>query len=289
MTKKICAITGARGWVGSCAAAHFRRAGWEVRELIREPSAEAVARGEAARFVLGEPVAPEALAGVQALVHCAYDFRPRAWAEIVSVNVNGSAALFAAARQAGVGEIVLISTMSAFEDARSDYGRAKMLIEAKAREAGARIVRPGLVWGDEPGGMFGSLVKQVRGARVLPVFSGGVQTLYLVHGHDLGDFILRCCEGGVPAFSRPLTAAHPRGWTLREILAEIARGLGKTVRLVPVPWLPVWILLKMLESCGVRLGFRSDSLFSLTHQNPHPDFSENERLKLACRPFQFGA
>jgi hypothetical protein len=48
----------------------------------------------------------------------------------------------------------------------------------------------------------------------------------------------------------------------------------------------VWAGLKSAEACGLKLNFRSDSLVSLTHQNPAPDFSANARAGLVCRPFR---
>jgi hypothetical protein len=72
----------------------------------------------------------------------------------------------------------------------------------------------------------------------------------------------------------------------RQLLLEIARGLGKKTRFIPLPWRLVWAGLKSAETCGLRLNFRSDSLVSLMHQNPQPDFSPNAAAGLICRPFQ---
>jgi hypothetical protein len=83
-----------------------------------------------------------------------------------------------------------------------------------------------------------------------------------------------------------LTAAHAQPWPFKQLLLEIARGLGKKVKFIPLPWRLVWAGLKSAETCGLRLNFRSDSLVSLMHQNPNPDFSPNVQTGLVCRPFQ---
>jgi hypothetical protein len=83
-----------------------------------------------------------------------------------------------------------------------------------------------------------------------------------------------------------LTAAHDRPWPFRELLSEIARGLNKKVKFVPLPWRLLWAGLKTAETCGLRLNFRSDSLVSLMYQNPNPDFSPNAAAGLICRPFE---
>lgn len=279
-TPRVCAVTGAGGYLGSRMKRSFERQGWRVLELTRQPRA-----GGGAAFHLGAEVAPETLAGVSVLVHCAYDFRAVKWPEIHATNVVGTEKLLRAATAAGVGKIICISTISAYDGCRSLYGKAKLEIERLALAAGALVLRPGLIHGDEPRAMFGQLVRQVSGASVLPLV-GGDQVQYLVHEEDLCAFALRFAEGSMTSPLRLLTAAHERAWTFREILEALARTRGRRVRLIPVPWRLIWLPMKLAEVCGLRLGFRSDSLVSLMHQNPRPDFSPNAAAGLICRPFQ---
>jgi nucleoside-diphosphate-sugar epimerase len=255
---------------------------------VRAPSPEAVARGEAVRFQLGEEVSPEVCAGAEVLVHCAYDFRASRWEEIEKVNVRGAERLFAAARTAGVRRITAISTMSAFPGCVSLYGKAKLAMEEHARAAGAAILRPGLIYGSAAGAMFGRLVEQTRKARFLPLI-GGSAVLYLVHERDLSGWIERWSSGNEPPPATALTAAHPRGWTFRALLEALAAAQGRRLTFVPVPWRAVWLALKTAETLGVRLSFRSDSLVSLVNQNPHPDFTANASHGLICREFNAAA
>jgi nucleoside-diphosphate-sugar epimerase len=277
---KSCVLTGANGFVGSRLKGHLQHAGWRVTAWTRQPEPGAVA------FRLGQEVDPDLLKGARALVHCAYDFGPRRWEEIAAINVSGSHKLLAAAQAAGIRQVVFISSISAFAGCRSLYGRAKVEIEGFARSTGAFVIRPGLVYGDTPGGMFGRLVRQVRGARFVPIIWGGRQAQYLVHTEDLGNVVQGCLEGRVPAGVEPITTAHEQGWELKEILAQIARALGKRVTLLPVPWQLVWLGLKGLELAGVRPNFRSDSLISMVCQNPCPSFALLKSLGFHCRPFQ---
>jgi nucleoside-diphosphate-sugar epimerase len=279
--KKICAITGSNGYVGGCIKNHFAALGWEIRELTRQPKSGS----NAVKFQLGEAVSPESLAGVDALVHCAYDFKPLTMGEIRAVNVAGTEKLFQAARVAGVGKIICISTISAFDGCRSLYGRAKLEIEKIALAHGALVIRPGLVYGEGPGGMFGKLTAQVRKSSVIPLIGGGAQIQFLVHQVDLCAFVERCANVGVNISGKVLTAANAQPWPFKELLLEIARGLDKKIKFIPLPWRCVWAGLKMAEVCGLRLNFRSDSLVSLMYQNPCPDFSANATVGLNCRAF----
>jgi nucleoside-diphosphate-sugar epimerase len=237
-------------------------------------------------FQLGADISPPALAGVTALVHCAYDFRPLRRAEIRAVNVEGTRKLLSAGRAAGIGKIVCLSSISAYDGCRSLYGQAKLEIEKIALDQGALVIRPGLVYGGGPGGMFGRLVGQVRQSSVLPIFGDGSQIQFLVHNEDLAAFIEKFAAGKITAGPALLSAAHAEPWPFKQLLLEIARRLGKKIRFVPLPWRLVWAGLKSAETCGLRLNFRSDSLVSLMHQNPNPDFSPNAQAGLVCRPFE---
>ena len=282
---RVCLITGARGYLGGSVAAKFKAEGWEVVELVRRPGAEAVRAGRAIDFQLGDDLAPAALRQADALVHCAYDFTGRSWAEIEQTNVRGSQKLMSAARSGGVKSLVFISTMSAFAGCQSLYGRAKLLIENQA-PAGTLRLRPGLIYGDAPRGMFGNLVAQVKKSRRVPIFGDGGQTLYLTHQADLCQTIFDFAKRGSPAAGVPVTAAHDQGWTFKQILQEIARARGKSLRFIRLPWRLVWCGIKTFELAGVPLSFRSDSLVSLMNQDAHPSFAATRAAAFKFRPFQ---
>lgn len=285
MAIKSCAVTGSSGYVGGRVRHYLQRAGWQVADWTRRTKSS----DSSVIFRLGEEVNPRHLEGARALVHCAYDFTPRGWKEIHATNVRGSARLFLAARQAGVERIVFISSMSAFPGCRSLYGRAKLEIEAIAESVGACIIRPGLVYGQHPGGVFGGLVAQVKHKQKIPLLSGGGQKQFLLHDEDLGLFVLRYLaeEFGQPG--SPVTLAHPDALTLRRLLEQIAAALDRRVAFRSVNWRLAWLGLKTLETLRVPAPFRSDSLTGLIYPNPSPSFAEAKRLNARCRPFHLTA
>lgn len=272
------AITGAGGYLGSRLRQYLTAAGCGVTGFTRRPAGT----GSMAYDLASAP-SPQALRGADVLVHCAYDFGPSAWRDIVRVNVEGSARLFAAARAAGVTRIVCISTLSAYEGCRSRYGRAKLLIEDEARKAGALIVRPGLVYGKDAGGMLGSLNRVLKSAPCLPLLGDGSWPLYLAHEADLCALIGALGEHG--GGERPIAAAAPDSWRFRDVLSGIARTWGRDPLFIPVPWRAVWLGLSALESCGVRAGFRSDSVLGLVYPTPRPSFSELAESGIVFRKF----
>jgi nucleoside-diphosphate-sugar epimerase len=280
--KKVCAITGSKGYVGSCVKNYFAARGWEILELTRQPKQNS----RAIKFQLGDEIAPNELAGANALVHCAYDFRPLSWKEIFEVNVEGSRKILEAARAAKIPKIIFISSISAFDGCKSLYGKAKLEIEKIALANGALVIRPGLVYGTDSGGMFGKLTAQIQNSSVIPMIGDGSQIQFLVHNEDLCAFIEKFAEEKIEIPPQILTAANEQPWSFKQFLLEIARAQNKKVKFIPLPWRLVWAGLKSAEWCGLKLNFRSDSLVSLMNQNPSPDFSANSKIGLICRPFE---
>ena len=280
-----CVLTGASGYVGKSLTKYLEARNWKVIPWMRQPQSSSLGQV----FCLGQEVAPDLFRGVHALVHCAYDFKPRKWDEIESVNVHGSEKLFEAARNAGVQSIVFISSLSAFEQCCSLYGRAKLQIEQIAQSKNAFVIRPGLIYSERPGGVFGRLYEQVRNSRFVPSLWGGRQVQYLVHVEDLGNLVLGCLNGQVPQGAGVLSIAHEQGWELKQILLSIASAMRKRVTLMPVPWRLVWLGLKALELANIPTEFRSDSLLGMVYQNPNPSFALLKSLGFQCRPFQISS
>jgi nucleoside-diphosphate-sugar epimerase len=277
-------VTGAGGYVGASLCAFLRRQGRRVLELHhREPGDEA--RGAFAhRFRLEDGLGPDVLRGVELLIHCAYDFRPTRWPDIVAVNLEGSKRLFDSAVAAGVPNVVFISTMSSFPGCRSHYGRVKLAMEDEARERNFIVIRPGLVFGPQPGGMLGGLRRAVAKSSFLPIV-GGRKNQYLIHEEDLARLILAAAERGTDRLRQPVTAAAERPLTLRQILQILARARSRRVTLLPVPWRAAWLALRSAELVGLHPSFRSDSVISLMHPDPDPVFTMTRALGVSLREF----
>jgi nucleoside-diphosphate-sugar epimerase len=271
-----CLLTGASGYLGGLIAKKLAASGWDVVAMTRNPKLGEIA------FKLGEDIDPAALAGADALIHCAYDFAPVEWDDIAAINIEGAERLLRAAKQAGVKHIVLISTISAFNGCKSKYGLAKLAIESAGREVGACIIRPGLIYGASPGAMFGRLVKQVRAASIMPMPGDGRQMMYTVHEDDLTQAIL---NGLSRTPAPPVTVAHDSPIAFRDIMSAIGAKLGRKVTAIPIPWRFMWLGLRGAEIARVPLGLRSDSLISLVIQDVAPRLNAEAELGVSCRPF----
>ena len=265
----VCAVTGATGYVGSRIASALA-AEFDVVPMGRSVGVEGIRwQMEALADVASELRSRN----VTVLVHSAWDFNhPKAAANWQS-NVEGSRKLIKAALAAGVQRILFISTISAFEGARSQYGKSKLAVERMVLAAGGTVLRPGLVWSDRSGGMFGSLRQQVSKGRIVPMIGDGRYPQYFIHEDDLAAIVLRAAKGEFSG--RTLTLAHPKPWLLRDLILRLAAEAGKTVRLVGVPWRVIYGSLTIAEALGLKIGFRSDSVISLVYQDPAPQFSSD--------------
>jgi nucleoside-diphosphate-sugar epimerase len=272
-------MTGTTGFVGGRIARKLSAEGWEVVGLGRTASP----LFETIPFRLGDDIPPDRLAGFSTLVHCAYDFGAISHEDIVAVNVRGSERLLRSARRAGVESVVFISSISAFDGCRSLYGQAKLELEGIVRSIDGWVLRPGLVWGERPGGLFGRLVQSVRMTPIVPLPAGGPQRQYLVHDVDVGEAVLRCAGRAAGPDAKPVTIAHARPWHLRDLVREIARALDRRPVLLPVPWEVVRFGLRVGEALRLPLRFHADNLVSFVHQNPNPVFNALEALGVQCR------
>lgn len=271
------AVTGSNGFLGSRLCAHLRAQGHTVFELTSRPSDGQV------HFSLEKGVVPGFFRDekIDSLIHVAYDLTQVKRGDIWRVNVEGSKSLFAQAREEGVKRVVFISTMSAYDGCRSLYGLAKLEIEAALRGSGDAVsIRPGLIYSTplgESGGIVGTMTQKLQKSPTMPLIGSGEYLLNLSHVEDLVRFIEHHAraESEIPPRGF-VTAANPRRYSFRailELLAQGARSDSKPVRFVPLPWRAVWLGIKTAETVGLRIGFRSDSVIGLVHQDPDPDFS----------------
>jgi nucleoside-diphosphate-sugar epimerase len=261
----VAAVTGASGYLGSRICQTLESRGWQTIRLTRSPEQS---HGRVLSYDLAMPVtaqAREALRSANALIHAAYDLSVTSSADIWRVNVEGTRHLLKAAREAAVGRIIVLSSMSAFTGTTQLYGRAKLDIEAMTTESGGCAVRPGLVYSEQAGGMVGALRKLIN-LPIVPVIAGGTG-VYTVREQDLMRVIalLASATTQEPGI---ISVAHPSRVILIDLLRAFAAQEDRRCRFVPVPWQLIYWLLKSGEFMRLHMPFRADSLLGLIHSAP---------------------
>jgi nucleoside-diphosphate-sugar epimerase len=158
-------------------------------------------------------------------------------------------------------------------------------MEAIATERGGILIRPGLVYGERPGGMVGSLNKLVSLPGFVPLVGRGNCSLHTAHADDLALLVVRVISQPSGLEGVPLVAAHEHAYSLREIMTALAAAQHRRARFLPIPASLIDTLLGLAESLGLRPRLRRDSLRSLLNQDPAPNFGPLKELGLNFRPF----
>jgi nucleoside-diphosphate-sugar epimerase len=258
------AVTGANGYVCGRILAHLRAAGVEVIALVRSPQGDtrSSAIQPARRYALGQPLEPSLLDGVETVVHAAWDLSARG-DDVRAVNACGSLAMLDDLDARG-GRAVLISSLAAFEGARSRYGQAKLELERAVLERGGAVLRAGLVFGVDAGGLFGAMAAAIERHRFVPLIGGGSQRLFVTHDQQLCELVAAIIGGRLEP-DRPAFAAHELPTTLRAIAVQVAQAHGRRLTVIPLPRRLAYLGLRSAEIAGLSLSFRSDSLLSLAN------------------------
>jgi nucleoside-diphosphate-sugar epimerase len=252
------AITGANGYIGGILRHRFSDDGHTVVGLVRRPLFT-----HDVAWQLGDPVP---LAGIDAVVHCAWEMR--ADSQLNAVNV-ASTDLLAKACQDAAAPLVFVSSMSAYAGTRQRYGQSKLAAEGRAASLGAIVVRLGLVYsGDDLdlGGMAGALRKLAK-LPVVPVIANVYQ--FTAHAEDVASamsvLLEAYCAG--PTEDRPHPPGGPVGFANpnRVPFRTILQGLSprSNPKMVTIPSSPLYWGLRMAELTPVPLPFSSDNLLGL--------------------------
>lgn len=261
------AVSGAAGFVGSHVVSTLIDAGFEVRGLLgpadTDPVTHSSTAGPAgasmaaatswARGDVRDHAAVDAwLEGCAAVVHLAGP--PSVWASFadpagtVDVHVRGTSVVLHAARAAGVGRFVHVSSAevyglqrhqpvaeSAVPAPRSPYAAAKLgaeaLVAASARSGGpvAITLRPFSVYGPgQPGHtVLSGLLDAARAGRRLAV-ADPTPVRDFVHVDDVAAAVLAACRSTPPPGDPPGGEGQGGGWEPWRAL-NVASGRGRSI------------------------------------------------------------
>ena len=246
-------VTGATGDVGGYVTTRLLADGAAVRVLCRSGSDRLPREVEVA---LGDLTAPQtlerAVAGMDAVVHCAAHLGGGGRALHAQVNAAGTRALLAAVEHARVGRLVHLSTVAVygrkddgqvvraadgydpFPELRDDYAWSKIEAERwvhlyRRRGLDAVVLRPGIVYGGRRD--FVARVARRTAGSLLVVLGSPGMLLPLVHVRDVAEAAVRALRiRSAPA--EPLDLVGPGMPTQAEYLASRSAARGE--HLVPI-------------------------------------------------------
>ncbi|NUN67785.1 NAD(P)H-binding protein [Pseudanabaena biceps] len=252
------ALTGATGFVGQRVLA---LADAPLHALTRRPQADQ----PNIAWIRGDLADTAALAhlceGASAVLHIAGIVSAPTRAAFDAGNVAGTAALLAAAKAAGVGRFIHVSSLAAREPQLSMYGASKAegerLVMASDRDW--VIVRPPGVYGPADAEMLDIYKLAARGLYIAP--PGRIS---LIHVDDLARALLVLADGGMSQTILEIDDGSINGHSHTDFARTIGAALGKRVRVVPLP-------LSMLL-VAAKIGISAKLTLDRARYIAHPDW-----------------
>jgi nucleoside-diphosphate-sugar epimerase len=262
------AISGGAGFLGLHLGRRLLADGHAVRTLDVAPLEEGDFESHVEELrgdVRDAAAAARLVAGADVVVHAAAALPIQVSQQAIrSVNVGGTATLFAAAREAGVRRTILISSTAVYgvpdhhplyEDdplvGVGAYGASKIAAEELALAFSDRglqtvIVRPKTFIGPERLGVFEILFDWIREGRRIPILGDGENRYQLLAVEDLVEALVRCFDAD-RIVGEAINIGAARFGTVRDDLEALIDHAASGSRLRPVPARPAEVALRGLE------------------------------------------
>lgn len=226
------AVTGATGFVGQSLLDRASEAGVDVRALARK----AQEKRKGVKWIAGDLGDQKALnrlcRGAEAVVHVAGVVNAHDPAGFEEGNVTGTLNVIEAARKAGVGRFIFVSSLSAREPGLSGYGQSKARAEKLVKASGLdwTIVRPPAVYGPRDREMF-ELFRSAKWG-VIPTPKDGKASL--IHVDDLARLLLALLPGGEQTTHHIFEPDDGKrgGWDHYELARAIGWAVGRRPRVL---------------------------------------------------------
>lgn len=258
------AVTGASGMLGTALLNRpWPGVTWTAVDL-RPPAA--YAEDVHLKDVRDTNAMTRAFANADVVIHAAAALPSHPAGEIRSVDVEGTRSVVAAARGAGVGRLVHISSTAVYGLPRvcptpedfpcvpvDAYSEAKVAAEQavlRGRELGlcAPILRPKTFLGPERLGLFAMLFEWADEGRHFPLLGGGRAVTQMLDVDDLCDAIQSACERPAEVVNDTFNIGASDYGTLRDDFQAVLDAAGHGGRVVAVPAGPAIAVLRTLAA-----------------------------------------
>jgi len=265
-------VTGASGFVGGHVVEALVRSGIRPRCLVRQTSRMDYIKDFSPELVFGDITSSASLetavAGVDAVVHCAGLTHATSLSDYLRINADGCSNLYRAclAKNPGVRRIVHISSLAAFgpsvagrpvqegQEKRpvNDYGRSKLaghrMAEAHMDRLPVVILAPPAVYGPFDRAFMLLFACAKRGFS--PAIGWDERWISLVYAKDLARAVLVCLESE-RAVGKEYLLEDGHAHTWREVTTAIGHSMHRSPRRVRIP-LMVARAIAAIAGCAAR-------------------------------------
>ena len=236
-------VTGGAGFSGTRIATRLAAEGEHPRALVRDLAAARRKLPGDVEIVEGDTTKPEtlapALAGVETVIHTAFitaERKQRHGVNYWETNVRGTENLVAAAKDAGVRRIVVLSGLGTKAAKPGSYMQGRFLAEEAVRQSGLlwSILGPSVQFG--PGSaFFKGLTDLIRRAPVVPMIGSGRRHFQPIYVEDVATCIVKMAREGARYDGQRIEVGGPEVYTYARILDLLMDAMGKHRLKLPGP------------------------------------------------------
>lgn len=222
------AVTGATGYIGQQLITCIQQCGHQAIALSRKPP-KTNCSWLAYDLYAEEIYLPQQ---ADAIIHLAMNFDISS-AQDIEREKQSTLRLLAAAQKSNL-NFLLVSSQTASAQAATAYGKTKWELEKIVLAAGGNVARPGMVYGGELKGLFGTMTQFLARLPLAPWLIPAPQ-VQPIHVADLSLGLIAIVVNPVAA-PRVFQLAGKEAIPFQEFMRSIARfRLDKTICLVPIP------------------------------------------------------
>ena len=264
MKNSLVTVFGANGFLGHHLIRALAKDGWRIRAAVRRPHVAGALRvmGRPGQIqiiqanIRDENSVVKAVAGAQAVINLTSISHEQGKQKFEAIHQIGARTLARAARDAGISNMVHVSSLSADENAPSRYARSKARGEMEVRGIlpSADIIRPALMVGKE-GPFFSRFARYAQLSIALPLLGGGESKFAPVYVGDVAKAIRARVNTGTSGALYEL--AGPDIFTFKQLMRFTLSAIDKKRLLIPVPW----FVAKRLGFIGEMISMLSLRLF----------------------------
>ncbi len=237
-------ITGSTGYIGQHLVRRLVADGEQPRLLVRDPQKAArLFPGATLAIVQGDTgnrvALAEAVRGIDTIVHAAFmtaDRKEGPGNRYEETNVQGTANLLQAARDAGVKRVIEISGLGTRPDRPGSYMQGRYLAEQMLKESGLdwTIIQPSVLFGKGAPFLKG-LADLVSNSPIVPLIGGGKIMFQPIYVEDVVEIICRVLTDPQQSSHQTYTIGGPEYYSFTQIVDALMHTLHKARLKAPAP------------------------------------------------------
>ncbi len=229
-------ITGATGYIGRHLVSRLVVQGERPRCLVRNLNRAASILPDKLELVQGDTIQPASLEaavrGVETIVHAAFitaDRKQSAGNHYDETNVQGTANLIKAAKEAGVKRIIEMSGLGTRPAKPGSYMQGRYLAEKMLKESGLdwTIIQPSVLFGKDAPFIKG-LADLIRTAPVVPLIGGGKTMFQPIYVEDVVTVVMKVLEDPARTTGKTYTIGGPAYYSFTQVIDELLRAMHKS-------------------------------------------------------------